>query len=141
MPPSKKKSMRVKPSHHLHNPQTDPKSVIEQLFLLRRFEEALELGYFILSDLCNREEDEDKVHKNKQPAPQVQDECADPQKKILLLKHNCKVSECYWGVRSIIVFMKNNIHSITCCEHDAMFAHMTVYPFTTGDFLLMYFTG
>jgi hypothetical protein len=88
MPPSKKKSLRIKPSH-LHNPHTDPKSVIEQLFLLRRFDEALELSYFILSDLCNREE-EDNVHKNKQPA-QVPDEAAAPQENILRLKHNCKV--------------------------------------------------
>lgn len=93
MPPSKKKSLRLKPSHHLHNPSTDPKSVIEQLFLLRRFEEALELSYFILADLCNREEDEDKLHKNKQPA-QVPDEAAAPQEKILRLKHNCKVHYC-----------------------------------------------
>lgn len=94
MPPSmKKKGMRVKPSH-LHNPHTDPRSVIEQLFLLRRFDEALELSYCILSDLCNRDEDDDRVHKNKQPA-QVPDEAALPQEKILRLKHNCKVCSLF----------------------------------------------
>ena len=91
MPPSRKKSTRIKPSHHLHNPHTEPKSVIEQLFLLRRFEEALELSYFILSDLCSREEDDDKLHKNKQPAQAPDEASTGPQEKILRLRHHCKV--------------------------------------------------
>jgi hypothetical protein len=103
MPPSKKKSMRVKPSQHLHSPHTDPKSVIEQLFLLRRFEEALEMAYFILSDLCLRDEDEDKIHKNKHPA-QTQDESLDPQVKILRLQHNCKDNEIC-GCSSVVVLV------------------------------------
>lgn len=79
------------PAVHLHSSsQSDPKGVIEQLFLLRRFEDALELSYGILSELCNRDEDEDRLHKNKQPM-QVTDESADPQDKIMHLTHSCKV--------------------------------------------------
>lgn len=95
MPPSKKKkSLRgpyFSPAAHLQsNPHSDAKSMIEQLFLLRRFDDALELSFGILSELCNRDED-DKHIKNKQPIT-VTDDSADPHDKIMHLTHSCKVN-------------------------------------------------
>jgi hypothetical protein len=98
MPPGSKKtsSMRAlklcSTRHHpLHSPNADPKTVIEQLFLLRRFDEALELSYGVLHEMCLCEEDEDKVHKGKEPVPMDPFEPIAPYEKIMRLRHTCKV--------------------------------------------------
>lgn len=106
MPPSKKKKGLRALSHALQLNtclQAEPKNVIEQLFLLRRFDDALELSYNILSEMCNREEDEDKVHKNKQPV-QNADEPLELQDKIMHLRHSCKDTEIC-GCSAIVVLV------------------------------------
>ena len=70
--------------------------------------------------MCLCDEDEDKVHKGKEPVPMEVCEATDPQEMIMRLRHTCKVCVQVW-----ILWWEHRIRTLVCLSR-----RIIIEPFT-----------